>query len=237
MSSRMWARGLVCLCSLVVCAAVVSAQEKKPGEEPKKIEPQKIVDQAKKLLGQDEKPAAGQPQDAAMAEMMKKMQEYATPGEHHKHLDAMAGKWDIVSHFWMQPDTPPEESKGTSELKWIFDGRYLQQTADVPAQGPNQPAMKGLGMYGYDNAKKQYFSTWLDNMSTGMLIAWGTCEQGGKVINMSGDYADPMTNQMNRKFRTVTRMVDKDKFVYEMYSPGPDGKEFKMMEIAYTRAK
>jgi hypothetical protein len=237
MSSRMWARGLVCLCSLVVCAAVVTAQEKKPADEPKKVEPQKIVDEAKKLVGQGEKPAAGQPTPEQMADLMKKMQEYATPGEHHKHLDAMAGNWDVLVRWWMSPDAPPTESKGTSEFKWIFDGRYLEQTADMPAQGPDQPAMKGLGMYGYDNAKKQYFNTWLDNMGTGIMIGWGTCEQGGKVINMAGEYADPMTNQPNRKFRTVTRFVDKDKFVYEMFSPGPDGKEFKMMEITYTRAK
>jgi len=237
MSSRMWARGVVWLCSLVVCAAVVSAQEKKPGEEPKKIDPQKVLEEGKKLLGQGEKPAAGQPTDEKMAEMMKKMEAYATPGEHHKHLDAMAGKWEVVVRWWWQPDSPADESKGTSEFKWTFDGRYLEQTADMPAQRPDEPAFKGRGLYGYDNAKKQYFSTWLDNMGTGIMIAWGTCEQGGKVINMAGDFADPMTDQPNRKFRTVTRIVDKDKFVYEMYSPGPDGKEFKMMEITYTRAK
>jgi hypothetical protein len=33
MSSRMWARGRAGLCSLIVCAAVVSAQEKKPAED------------------------------------------------------------------------------------------------------------------------------------------------------------------------------------------------------------
>ncbi len=232
MSSRMWARGLVCLCGLFIAAAAI-AQEKKPAEGPKKAEPQKKVEEAKKP---GDKPA-GQPTDEQMAEMMKRMQEYATPGEHHKHLDALVGKWENVVRWWMQPDAPAEESKGTSEIKWIFDGRYLEQTADMPPQGPDQPPFKGLGLYAYDNAKKQYVSIWLDNMGTGMMVAWGTCEQGGKVINMSGEYADPMSGQANRKFRTVTRMEDKDKFVYEMFSPGPDGKEFKMMEITYTRAK
>jgi hypothetical protein len=228
----MWARGVVCLCSLFIAATAI-AQEKKPAEGPKKTEPPKKVEEAKQPGDQP----VGQPSDEQMAEMMKRAQEYATPGEHHKHLDAMAGKWENTIRWWMQADAPAEESKGTSEFKWIFDGRYLEQTADMPAQGPGQPPFKGLGLYGYDNAKKQYVSIWLDNMGTGMMIAWGTCEQGGKVINMSGEFADPMTGQASRKFRTVTRMVDKDKFVYEMFSPGPDGKEFRMMEITYTRAK
>ncbi len=234
MSSQLLARGLVCLCSLLVAATAV-AQGQKPGDEPKKVEPQKVVEELKAQAAKADQPV-GQPADEAMAEMMKKVQEYATPGEHHKHLDAMAGKWDVVVRWWMQPDAPAEESKGTSEFKWIYDGRYLQQTADMPPCAPDQPAFQGMGLYGYDNAKKQAFSVWLDNMGTGIMVAWGTCEAGGKVINMSGEYADPMTGDPSRKFRTVTRLGEKDKFVYEMYVAGPDGKEFKMMEITYTRA-
>jgi hypothetical protein len=37
------------------------------------------------------------------------------------------------------------------------------------------------------------------------------------------------------KIRTVTRIVDPNQHVYEMYAPDPKGNEFKMMEIVYTR--
>ena len=53
MSGRMWARSLICLCSLAVCAAFVTAQEQKPGQEPKKIDPQKIVEEGKKIKPSD----------------------------------------------------------------------------------------------------------------------------------------------------------------------------------------
>jgi len=237
MSSRMWARGLAGLCSLIVCAAVVSAQEKKPGEEPKKVEPQKKVEEAKKLAGQGEKPAAGQPQDAAMVEMMKKMMEFATPGEFHKRLEPLVGKWEYTARWWMSPDAPPESAKGTCENKWILDGRYLhQEVLGAPTESP-EPPLKGFGVIGYDNLRKQYFVVWIDNMGTGVMLGYGTCDPTGKVLTISGEASDPMTGETNRKWRSVTRIESDDKHVGEMYGPGPDGKEFKQLEIVYTRTK
>ena len=37
--------------------------------------------------------------------------------------------------------------------------------------------------------------------------------------------------------RMTTRWTDASTEVFEMYGPGPDGKETKMMEITYTRRK
>jgi hypothetical protein len=35
----------------------------------------------------------------------------------------------------------------------------------------------------------------------------------------------------------VFRIIDRDTHVMEMYMPGQDGKEYKNMEITYTRKK
>jgi hypothetical protein len=37
--------------------------------------------------------------------------------------------------------------------------------------------------------------------------------------------------------RSTLRILDDDHNVYEMFSPGPDGKEYRMMQIDYTRKK
>jgi hypothetical protein len=39
------------------------------------------------------------------------------------------------------------------------------------------------------------------------------------------------------KSRTTMKLTDADHFVMEMFAPGADGKEMKMMEISGTRAK
>ena len=235
MMQRMSARGLTGLCALMLCTGVVWAQEKKPGQEPKKEEAKKP--EAQKA----EKPEAGKGQpemDPAMVEMMKRWQEFATPGEFHKRLEPLVGKWAYEVHWQMSPDAPAETSKGTGEYKWIMDGRYLQQeTTAAQPEGPDGMIMKGLGLTGYDNMKKQYFCVWIDNMGTGLMTGYGTCDPDGKVITMAGEASDPMSGKTNQKWRTVMRIESKDKHVFEMYGPGPDGKEFKQMEITYTRAK
>jgi len=237
MTRRMWVWSLAGLCSLLMVAAV-TAQEKKPSDEPKKPDVPKKAEEAKKPEApKSDKPAAGKPDDAKMAELTKKWVEYATPGEAHKRLDALVGKWAYENRWWMGPADEPQVFPGTSELKWIFDGRYLQQEATGPAADPNGPPFRGSGLYGYDNAKKQYFCTWFDNMGTGIMVGWGTCDAVGKVITYTGEYADPMTGDLHKKFRSVLKLESPDKFVYECYTSGPDGKEFKEMELTYTRAK
>jgi hypothetical protein len=69
------------------------------------------------------------------------------------------------------------------------------------------------------------------------MAGYGTCDPDGKIITMTGEASDPMSGKTNQKWRTVLRIESKDKHVFEMYGPGPDGKEFKQMEITYTRAK
>ena len=37
--------------------------------------------------------------------------------------------------------------------------------------------------------------------------------------------------------RNVTRVIDSNKHMFEMYEHGPDGKEFKTLEVTYLRKK
>lgn len=194
---------------------------------------------------EDEKPAGAKPdvagQDAQLPggmtpEMMKKWEEYATPGPHHKHLDALVGKWTYTGKWWMAPDAPAEEMKGDAEYTWILDGHYIKLTSTSPADPAGGPAFEGLGMFGYDNFTKDYFSTWMDSMGTGIMILRGTCDADGKTFKFAGTCPDPMTGEKEKKCREVVTMLEKDKHNFEMYTTGPDGKEFKCMEIHYTRA-
>lgn len=176
-----------------------------------------------------------------MAKMMAAWAKYAAPGEHHGHLGAMAGDWDLAVKWRMSPDAPMEEEKATSELTWILGGRFLLERVLGDAEEAKKDPMmdgpfEGLGLMGYDNYKKKYVSMWVDTMGTMMLTEEGTCSQSGKVITLKGTHDDPITGK-KKNSRSVTRIVDKDKLVVEMYEEGPDGKEFRMMEITYTRKK
>lgn len=238
MNRRTWVLGVVCMLSAGFSAATALGQEPRPGQEPAKpAVPKKAEEPKKPEVGKPvEKPEAGKP-SPEMEEMMKKIMELGAPGESHKRLEPLVGKWELDIRTWMSPDAPPDVSKGKCEWKWILGGRQLQQDITGPGPTPNAPPFHGLGLLGYDNMKKQYHYFWFDDMWTGVMIGYGTADASGKVITVSGEGPDPLTGQLNKKWRGVIKIENNDKNTYEMYSTGPDGKESKDMEIVFTRVK
>jgi hypothetical protein len=168
------------------------------------------------------------PMDPSMMEAMMKA---GTPGEPHKALDAFAGSWTAKVTSWMAPGADPMIMDGSSESKWVMGGRYLEQRFSGNFMGT---PFEGVGYTGYDNVKKQYWGTWMDSMSTSMMLSAGS--RDGKAFQFKGTMPDPMTGKDSPVDEKIT-VVDADHHVVEMWGPGPDGKMFKSMEIAYSRKK
>jgi hypothetical protein len=183
-----------------------------------------------KKAKEEMKPQAG----GQMDPMMKKWMEAATPGENHKRLDDMVGTWEATSTAWMDPAKPPSITKGTSEIKWVLGGRFLQQ--DFTGEMMGMP-FNGMGLTGYDNFNKKYIGSWVDNTSTAMLTMEGTADPTGKVITMLGKSDDPGTGEHGKAMKYVARLVSKDKHVFEIYDLSMGNKETKLLEISYTRKK
>jgi hypothetical protein len=182
------------------------------------------------VLADDPKPKTMSAEEkAGMEAMMKAM----TPGENHKMLDGMVGTFDAKVTMWMQPGADPMVSTGKSEANWVLGNRYIEEKFNGKFMGM---PFSGIGYTGYDNVKKQFWSTWVDNMSTGVMMSTGATADSGKSWKFSATMPDPMTGKDAPVEERVT-VADHDHHSMEMWSPGPDGKMFKMMEIAYTRSK
>ena len=164
--------------------------------------------------------------------MMKAWMEYATPGEVHKAMGNLVGTWDTTVKSYMDPAAPTEQ-KGTSTFEAAMEGRYIVEKAEGNFMGM---PFQGMGIYGYDNGMKTYVSTWVDNMGTGIMHGTGASDDGGKTINWSSKAYDAMTKK-EQSYRSTMHMMSADQYHFEMYGPGPDGKETKMMEITYNRKK
>jgi len=165
--------------------------------------------------------------------MKLKMKEYATPGPSHKVLDAKVGKWTATMKCFADPKAAPMESKGTSDIKWIMDGRFLQESFTGDYMGA---PFQGQGTYGFDNIKKKYIASWYGNMGTGICLHEGTYDAAKKVFTFTGEAPDVMTGKFVQE-RWVDTMKDADHWTMQAYRPGPDGKEFMAMEVQYTRSK
>jgi hypothetical protein len=164
---------------------------------------------------------------------MEAMMKAATPGDAHKKLGAMVGTFDTTVKMYQQPGAPPVAGGGVSENSWALDGRFVEQRFNGTFMGM---AFHGIGYTGYDNIKKHYVGSWMDNMTTSMMVSEGTADATGKSITFTSTMDDPMTGKSSPVKETVT-VVDDDHHTLEMWGAGPDGKMFKMMEIAYSRKK
>ncbi|HEX8183806.1 MAG TPA: DUF1579 domain-containing protein [Blastocatellia bacterium] len=170
---------------------------------------------------------------ADMQEMMKKWMECATPGEAHKQLEHLVGKWDTVVKMWWQgPGKPPAETKGASETRWIMDGRFLLEESTGQMMGM---PWRGMSIMGYDNFKKKYVVSYIDNMGTAMYTGEGKFDLANKVLTSFGKMDEPMTGERDKPVKYVVRPLSKDKYVFEIFDEVGSPNEFKAVEITYTR--
>jgi len=162
--------------------------------------------------------------------------------ENHKLLADLAGTWTYTIKMWMNPDpnAKPQESKGTAVRKSMMDGRYFVMDVSGKMQMPGPDGkmkdinFKGMGLEGYDNVKKKFVGTWVDNMGTGIFMAEGDYDPATKTFTYNSEM-EPIPG-MKTKVREVVKIVDKDHHTLEWYEDR-GGQDAKTMEINYTRAK
>lgn len=171
------------------------------------------------------------PAPAMTPEQQKMMETYmraAAPGPEHERLAKMAGTWKLVITDYSGPT--PADDEGTAVYTVGLGGRVLTQSVTSSMNGM---PFQGMGIEGYDNVGKKYWSVWNDSLSTGPMIAWGTCDGAGSC-SYEGSVNDPMTGKP-AKVRMTLRADGADRRIFEFYGTGPDGKEAQMMRIVYTR--
>jgi hypothetical protein len=170
------------------------------------------------------------PVDSATA--MRKMMEAGTPGQQHKLLAKADGKWTAETTMWMSPGARPIKSKSIAINKMILGGRYQKTTFKGNFMGM---PYEGTSTTGYDNIKKVFFTSWMDNMSTMLMNMDGTWDDATRTINFRGKMICP-GNGKECEMRERYQMVDDNHHVMEMYGPDMQtGKEYKNMEIKFTR--
>lgn len=221
---------LLLLAGVVLGGSFAFAQDKpKPAEKPMENAPEKKAEKA------DPKSAA-KPTDApgAMdAAMMEAYMKAAAPNENHKLLSSLAGNWKSTVKSWMGPSPEPETSSGSCESTMILGGRFLQ--SKVKGDMGGQP-FEGVEIMGFDNFKKKFVSSWVDNMGTGIMLSEGTHDTASKTVTLSGSFDDPMTGQP-KKVRSTLKIDGPDQHAFMMYDVQQGGKETKILEISYSRVK
>jgi len=187
-------------------------------------------------------PASPNTGGAPSAEDMQKMMEMTKLNENHKLLTDSVGNWSYTVKMWMNgdPSSKPDISKGTATRKAIMDGRFvvMDVTGKMDMPGPDgkvqSMTFKGHGLEGYDNVKKKFVGTWMDNMGTGIMMSQGDYDPSTKTFTYNSEVE--MMPGMKTPIREVLKINDKDHMTFEWYE-NRGGQDVKTMEINYTRSK
>ncbi|PKL82666.1 MAG: hypothetical protein CVV24_08865 [Ignavibacteriae bacterium HGW-Ignavibacteriae-3] len=169
-------------------------------------------------------------QEGAQDEMMKKWQEYMTPGPEHQHFAKAAGNWkaSVVSYM----DGQEVKSEGTATNEMIFGGRYLKSSFKGNMMGM---PFEGMSLDAYDNATKEFINIWIDSFGTGILYTKGKFDEKNKEYVYTGMMVDPMLGK-EIMIKNIFKYIDDDHQQMIMYMVD-GGKETKSMQIEYVRVK
>src|SRR5437667_4373571 len=109
-------------------------------------------------------------------EMMKQMIEMSKLNENHKLLSSLDGSWNYTIKM------PGEDDK-------MKDVQF-----------------KGMGLEGYDNVKKKFINSWIDNMGTGIQFSEGTYDPATKTLTYTSEM-EPVPG-MKSQVREVIKIAD-----------------------------
>jgi hypothetical protein len=168
--------------------------------------------------------------DGGMARWMQTLQ----PSAAHKRLGEVLGTYDVTMKMYMAPDAPPMESKGTAEISWFAEGKWLQENWSIEMMGQK---VKGIGHLGYDNFKERYVWSKIDSMQTCMNTAFGHFDKSGDNLILWGTIDEPMTPEQDKQVKYVTRGFGQDKFTLEVHDMMIGESNTKMLEFVYARKK
>ena len=172
------------------------------------------------------------PGQAQSQEEMQKWMEYMTPSDVHKMLAKSDGEWVEEIQMWMDPDAPAQTMQASCVNKMIMGGRYQES---INTGSFNGMPFEGRSVTGWDNARKVFVATWIDNMGTGISYMEGPWDEATRSMILKGKMTDPMTGEMT-DIKQVFKIINDDTHVMEQYGM-KDGKEYKSMVITFTRKK
>jgi hypothetical protein len=155
------------------------------------------------------------------------------PGPSHKLLAPFVGEWDVRMTFWSSPNAQPQTSVGSSTISWVLGGRFLQEQFKGATAGDS---FEGMGIMGYDNATRTFNTLWIDSLNTTMAVASGRFFPEKNVFELTSELYDPLLSR-EKEVRSTLRFTSNDSYVFSMIDQSPEGKQFKSLEMEYTRKK
>jgi len=175
--------------------------------------------------------ALSQDAEFDQAEMMRRMQVATALTDHHKALESRIGDWDLEMDI-----VGMGKAKGTAKISWLFKGRWLKMETNTP--NFMGMTLEALVVMGYDRVKKAHVAMSCDNLSPALnSMAGPVVDPTHRTQVMYGTHDEYLTGELNKPIKYVTRFINKDKFVFEVWDLGIGEAGQAVVIQTYTRRR
>ena len=154
---------------------------------------------------------------------------FAQPKPEHARLTAMAGTWDVEMTLWLQPGKPGIPSKGTSTIRSMLNGLFIEEKIEGALNGV---PFTTLAWTGFNTETKRYEATRIASTNTARIVESGTFDDATKQFELKADY--PLAGDTWHQ-RTVIQPQTTDTMIATSYLSFGQVPEWKAVEIRYKR--
>jgi hypothetical protein len=147
----------------------------------------------------------------------------------HARLTAMCGGWDVEVTFWFQPGRAGITTKGTSTIRPLFDGLFVEEKIEGTLNGV---PFTTLAWTGFNTTTHQYEATRIASTNTIRIAETGSYDEKSKQFELKAEY--PLAGDTWRQ-RTVIQPTSSDAMLVASYLSFGKVPEWKGVEIKYTR--
>ena len=144
-------------------------------------------------------------------------------------LLAMCGTWDVEMTFWLQPGRPGMTTKGTSTIRALFGGLFIEETTQGALNGA---PFTTLAWTGFNTATREYEATRIASTNSSRIAETGIYDEKTQQFELQADYS---LGGETWHQRTVIRPTPDDTMRATSYLRFGTVPEWKAVEINYTR--
>jgi len=135
--------------------------------------------------------------------------------------------------MWVAAGKPPQIDRGSAVVSPVLGGSRLRQELHIDAK--DKP-FDGLGYFGYDNATREYYSTWMDINFPGLIVATGGFDAASARYTFRAMVPDSTKPGTQIPLREVLHVIDANHFMYEYYEDRGKG-EALAVRLEYVRSE
>jgi len=146
----------------------------------------------------------------------------------HARLAAMSGTWDVEMTLWVQPGRPGLTAKGTSTIRPILNGLFVEEKIEGTLNGA---PFTTLAWTGFNADSHQYEATRISSTNSIRIAETGNYDEKTKQFELKADY--PLAGDTWHQ-RTVIQQTSADAMTAASYLSFGAVPEWKAVEIKYT---